>query len=289
MDKKYVRLDVFLTNNCLAPSREKAQRDILSGWVLVNGETTRDSSKKIPADALVEVKRPGGLFVSRGGEKLRRGLDAFGIDPHGMTAVDLGASTGGFTDCLLKAGAKKVYAVDVGYGQLDFSLRKDSRVVVLERTNVKNLLKEHFDDEIDFIAMDLSFISVVKAIQRVKELFENAQGIMLIKPQFEALSKEHKKGVVRDEKTHIDILKRTLENLAKAGTLFHSIAYSPLKGPAGNIEFLLHFSFAHAVETRHALSLPHTLSLPFTMIESVVREAHERFRKQRPGANELIT
>jgi len=263
MDEKRIRLDVFLANSGLSSSREKAQRDILSGWVSVNGETVRDSSKKISDGADVLVRRPGGLFVSRGGEKLRRGLDVFGIDPSGMTAVDLGASTGGFTDCLLKAGAKKVYAVDVGYGQFDFSLRKDSRVTVLERVNVKNLLKEQFDDEIDFITMDLSFISVVKIIQHIKELFENAQGIMLIKPQFEALPEEHKKGVVRKEKNHIDILKRTLENLSKAGTLFHGLSYSPLKGPAGNIEFLLHFS----LQTAQTAEI---------IIESVVREAHDK-------------
>jgi len=204
--------------------------------------------------------------VSRGGEKLRRGLDIFGIDPHGMTAVDLGASTGGFTDCLLKAGAKKVYAVDVGYGQLDFSLRQDSRVTVMERVNVKNLLKEQFEDKIDFIVMDLSFISVVKVIRHIKELFENAQGIMLIKPQFEALPEEHKKGVVRKEKNHIDILKRTFESLSEAGTLFHGLSYSPLKGPAGNIEFLLHFSFKPGAGN----------SATIETVETVVREAHDK-------------
>ncbi|MCL1911854.1 MAG: TlyA family RNA methyltransferase [Leptospirales bacterium] len=272
MNEKRIRLDVFLADSGLSSSREKAQRDILSGWVSVNGETVRDSSKKIPVNgAFVEVRRPGGLFVSRGGEKLRRGLDVFGIDPRGMTAADLGASTGGFTDCLIKAGVKKVYAIDVGYGQLDFSLRRDSRVIVLERVNVKSLLKEQFEDEIDFIAMDLSFISVAKVIQHIKELFETAQGIMLIKPQFEALPEEHKKGVVRKEKNHIDILKRTLENLSKAGTLFHGVSYSPLKGPAGNIEFLLHFSFKHR-ETLPSISLEESAAIA----ESAVKEAHDK-------------
>ena len=271
MNEKRIRLDVFLTNNALSDSREKAQKEILSGWVSVNGETVRDSSKKIPENAFVEVKRPGGLFVSRGGEKLRHGLDVFGIDPNGMIAVDLGASTGGFTDCLLKAGVKKVYAVDVGYGQLDFSLREDDRVIVLERINVKNLLKEQFEDTIDFIAMDLSFISVAKVIQHVKELFENAQGVMLIKPQFEALPEEHKKGVVRKEKNHITILRRTLENLSKAGTLFHGISYSPLKGPAGNMEFLLHFSFKPK-ETLPLISFEESAAIA----ESVVKEAHDK-------------
>ena len=148
------------------------------------------------------MERPGGLYVSRGGQKLKLAIDRFGISLAGRTAADLGASTGGFTDCMLKEGAAKVYAVDVGYGQLDYALRKDPRVTVMEKTNVRALTRAHFPDAVDFFTADLSFISIVKAFDAVRDAFSPAEGVILIKPQFEAGPGDHKKGVVRKPEAH---------------------------------------------------------------------------------------
>ncbi len=237
------RLDQFLAEEGLSDSTEEARKDILAGWVRVNGETVRSSSIKVTGTENITVSRPRGRFVSRGGEKLQKALDTFGINVKGLVCTDLGASTGGFTDCLLQAGAAKVYSVDVGYGQLDFSLRKNPAVVVMDRSNVRNLEKEQFQDRTDFISMDLSFISVTKVIDHVKNLFPGADGVMLLKPQFEALDGEHEKGVVRNLDDHIRILKRVLDTLAGTGICVLGLCFSPIKGPAGNIEFLVHFSF----------------------------------------------
>jgi len=239
-----MRLDTYLARSGLSASREKARAEILSGWVRVNGETVRDPSRSLKGDEEIAVERPGGLFVSRGGEKLRRALDEFRIDLSGKTAVDLGASTGGFTDCMLKAGAKKVYAVDVGYGQLDYSLQSDPRVVVMDRTNARNLAGGDIPEPVDFVTMDLSFISVLKVFDAVTRLFAPASGVMLIKPQFEAEKSEQKKGVVRKKENHLAILSRVIEGLMGKGMALLGLTPSPIKGPAGNIEFLCHFSLA---------------------------------------------
>lgn len=239
-DKK--RLDKFLADAGLSGSREKAQREIVSGWVKVNGETIREVSHNVFGNETVTVERPGGLFVSRGGEKLARALSVFAIDVKNCVCVDLGASTGGFTDCLLKNGAAHVYAVDVGYGQLDYALRSDSRVTVLERTNARNLSSGMFERKIDFISADLSFVSFVKVYRDMKNIFPGADGVALIKPQFEAEKSEHKKGVVTKPEIHREILERTLSALQAEGMNIHGLTYSPVKGPKGNIEFLLYFS-----------------------------------------------
>jgi len=239
-----MRLDTYLARSGLSASREKARAEILSGWVRVNGETVRDPSRSLKGDEEIAVERPGGLFVSRGGEKLRRALDEFRIDLSGKTAVDLGASTGGFTDCMLKAGAKKVYAVDVGYGQLDYSLQSDPRVVVMDRTNARNLAGGDIPEPVDFVTMDLSFISVLKVFDALMRLFAPARGVMLIKPQFEAEKSEQKKGVVRKKENHLAILSRVIEGLMAKGMVLLGLTPSPIKGPAGNIEFLCHFSLS---------------------------------------------
>ena len=176
MGKKKVRIDSHLAVNGLSRSREKAKKEILAGWVKVNGETVRDPSRLIQGDEDIAVARPGGEFVSRGGEKLSLALEVFNISLRDKTAVDLGASTGGFTDCMLKNGARKVYAVDVGYGQLDYSLRVDKRVVVMERTHVNTLKRDDFTEKIEFFAGDLSFISILKVSGTVQRLFPLCEG-----------------------------------------------------------------------------------------------------------------
>lgn len=238
---KKIRLDNHLSQSGLSSSREKARREIVSGWVKVDDETVTSPSKLITGNEQIVIHRPGGLYVSRGGQKLKHGLDAFGINMRDRVAVDLGASTGGFTDCMLKEGAAKVYAVDVGYGQFDFTLRTDPRVVVMEKTNARSLKPADFLDRPDFIAADLSFVSIVKVFDVIHELFSPAEGIILIKPQFEAGPGDHKKGVVRKIETHREILLRVLTDLSARGLRIKGLTHSPVKGPKGNIEFLLHF------------------------------------------------
>lgn len=236
-----IRLDAFLSEKGHSRSREQAKREILAGWVKVNDETVREPAKKISGDENITVERPGGLFVSRGGEKLRKAIEYFGIHVEGMTAVDLGASTGGFTDCLLKKGAAHVYAVDVGYGQLDYSLRKNPAVTVMERTHVNSLTEEMFSQRVGFVTADLSFISIMSVYPKIHQLFHPVTGIILIKPQFEARSGEQKKGIVRRESCHVEILERTINGLSMEGMAVKGLTFSPIKGPKGNIEFLLYF------------------------------------------------
>ena len=237
-----IRIDRHLAESGLSESREKAKREILAGWVKVDGETIRDPSREVTGAERITVERPGGLFVSRGGEKLSKALDYFSIDLSGRVCADLGASTGGFTDCMLTKGAVKVYAVDVGYGQLDYRLRSDSRVVVMERTNARAIAKDMFPDKISFVSSDLSFISFTKVYPAISSVFGPVEGVALIKPQFEAETSEHKKGVVVKEENHVRIVGRTLEALAGAGLVIRGLTFSPITGPKGNIEFLLHYT-----------------------------------------------
>ena len=235
-----VRLDAFLAERGLSQSREKGRREIIAGWVRVDGETVRDPSKKITGNERVTVERPGGIFVSRGGEKLKAALEFFRIDMTGRRALDLGASTGGFTDCMLKNGAIKVYAVDVGYNQIDYSLRKDSRVVVMEKTHARDIHPGMFSEKIDFFTADLSFISILKVLPAVSAVFDSVEGVILLKPQFEALPSQLKKGVVRSIEHHVEIVKRVVSGIPGTGFIPAGITYSPIKGPAGNIEFLVY-------------------------------------------------
>ena len=264
--KKGIRLDAYLAENGLSPSREKAKREIVAGWVRVDGETVRVPSRLIRGSEAVSVERPGSVYASRGGEKLAGALDAFGIDVSGRTVADLGASTGGFTDCLLRRGAALVYAVDVGYGQLDYGLRADERVVVMDRTNVRNLTRDRFERAVDLVTADLSFISLSKTADAIAGAFAPAEGVLLIKPQFEAGRGEHKKGVVRDASKHIEILTRVIPDLAAHGIGYRGLCHSPIKGPAGNIEFFLHAAIGHCS--------PILMDELFRIIERVVQEAH---------------
>ena len=233
LDQKLVELGHF-------ESREKARATIMSGLVYVNGQKADKPGMPVKADAKIEVRGAACPYVSRGGFKLEKALRVFPVSAEGKTCIDCGASTGGFTDVLLKNGAKKVYAVDVGYGQLAWSLRSDARVVTMERTNARSLRPEMFADVMDMAVMDLSFISVRLVLPAVRELLaEGGQVLCLIKPQFEAGREDvGKKGVVRDASVHERVLREFLEAAPELGYTVMGLDYSPVRGPEGNIEYL---------------------------------------------------
>lgn len=231
------RLDVLLHEYGLAPTREKARAMIMAGEVLVNGQMADKPGVKIDLTAEISVKsRP--RFVSRGGEKLAGALADFKLDVAGRICADVGASTGGFTDCLLQNGAAKVYAIDVGYGQFDYTLRQDARVIVIERTNARYL--EKLDEPVNLVVIDASFISLRLLLPTIKGwLTPEADIIALIKPQFEAGKEDvGKGGVVRDSKVHRRVLRDVLTFAHEQGFALYGLTVSPLKGPAGNVEFL---------------------------------------------------
>lgn len=241
---KKLRLDSFLYENDFYPSREQARKSIMAGDVLIDDFPALKPGKQVPEDLdinKIKIKEPLYPYVSRGGLKLEKGLKVFDFPVEDRIFLDVGASTGGFTDCLLQNGAKKVYSIDVGYGQLDYKLRNDDRVEVLERTNFRYLENDQIPDEIDGTVMDVSFISIIKLLDKLKEFSkENALGIWLIKPQFEAgKEKVGKKGVVRDKKVHKEVLERLTEEIQKHGFEILGLDISPIKGPNGNIEFLV--------------------------------------------------
>ena len=232
------RLDLLVVERGFAPDRKQAQVAIMAGDVLVNGETVVRQAASVAKDACIELVRPR-RYVGRGGEKLEHALRVFGIDPSGVVALDVGASTGGFTDCLLQHGAARVYAVDVGYGQLDYKLRQDSRVEVLERTNVREL--ESLPERPEMATVDVSFIGLEKVIPRVVELLRpRARVIALVKPQFQALRTEVEEGgVVTDPAVHATVLGRVIAWGVREGVRFGGLTLSPLQGPAGNREFFV--------------------------------------------------
>ena len=235
------RLDVLLTERGLQESRQRAQAVIMSGEVFVNGQRVDKPGTAVAEDAQIEVRGGTLAYVSRGGLKLEKALKTFsGIRLKGVHAIDAGASTGGFTDCMLQNGATKVYAVDVGYGQLDWKLRSDERVVCMERTNARYLDRDQIPDELDFASIDVSFISlklILPAVHRV--LKEGGHVACLIKPQFEAgREKVGKKGVVRDPDVHLEVLENFLTHAKDSGFAVLDITFSPIRGPEGNIEYL---------------------------------------------------
>ena len=239
MSKK-IRLDVFLVEKGLQESRQKAQTTIMSGLVYVNNQKADKPGTPVSEDAEVEVRGNALRYVSRGGLKLEKAMASWPIDLRGAVCMDIGASTGGFTDCMLQNGAAKVYAVDVGYGQLAWSLRSDSRVVCLERTNARYLSRQEVPEEPDFSSVDVSFISlklILPAIAGV--LREGGRVVCLIKPQFEAgREKVGKKGVVRDPAVHLEVLEQFLIHAKDSGFTVLDLTYSPIRGPEGNIEYL---------------------------------------------------
>ena len=234
------RLDVLLVKRGLAESREKAKAVIMSGIVYVDGQKEDKAGTAFEDGVSVEVRGSALRYVSRGGLKLEKAVDRFGISLEGKVCMDVGASTGGFTDCMLQNGAVKVYAVDVGHGQLDWKLRNDERVVCMEKTNIRYVTGEHVPDRIQFASIDVSFISLTKVLGPVKALLtDDGQVVCLIKPQFEAgREKVGKKGVVRDPVVHLEVLERFLSYAVQADFTVRDVTFSPIKGPEGNIEYL---------------------------------------------------
>ena len=234
------RLDLLMTERGLCDSRSRAQALIMSGAVFVDGQKCDKAGTPVADDAAVEVRGETCPFVSRGGLKLEKALREFGVDPTGYVCSDSGASTGGFTDCLLQKGAKKVFAIDVGYGQLAWSLRTDPRVVCMERTNIRYVTPEDLGEPLDLSVVDVSFISLRLVLPAVQKLLKpTGQVLCLIKPQFEAgKDKVGKKGVVREPEIHLEVLENYVENAHAAGFKVLDVTFSPIKGPEGNIEFL---------------------------------------------------
>lgn len=234
------RLDVLLTEQGLQESRQKAQATIMSGLVFVNGQRVDKPGTAIPNDAKIEIRGNTLKYVSRGGLKLEKAMAEFPIELNGCICGDIGASTGGFTDCMLQNGASKVYSVDVGYGQLAWKLREDPRVVCMERTNARYLTHEQIPDELDFASIDVSFISLKLIFPALYGLLRQGGEIAcLIKPQFEAgREKVGKKGVVRDPKVHLEVLENFLSHAKDNHFTVLGITYSPIRGPEGNIEYL---------------------------------------------------
>lgn len=247
-----VRLDVFLHERGYYPSREKARAAIMAGEVYVEGRRIDKAGTGVDANTCaVEIVSEQAKYVGRGGQKLEKALEVFDFNVTGKTFLDIGASTGGFTDCLLQNGAKKVYAIDVGYGQLDYTLRTDERVVVVEKTNFRYLTYDEIGEKADGFVMDVSFISVLKLTENLKQFLKpGAGGIFLIKPQFEATRAQiEKKGIIKDKNTHISVLHTVVTALNDSGWHVKDITFSPIAGAKGNIEFLLYAtleSFSHS-------------------------------------------
>ena len=237
------RLDVLLVNGGFAPSREKAKVIIMSGKVFVNGQREDKAGSTFdPEKIAIEVKGSTLKYVSRGGLKLEKALQNFPLTVEGKICMDIGASTGGFTDCMLQNGAKKVYSVDVGHGQLDWKLRNDERVVCMEKTNFRYMQPQDIEDVLDFASVDVSFISLTKILLPARRLLsDNGEMVCLIKPQFEAgRDKVGKKGVVRDKKVHEEVIRKILVFAGISGFSVLDLSFSPIKGPEGNIEYLIY-------------------------------------------------
>lgn len=261
---KKVRLDQLVFDLGLTESRERAKTTIMSGCVFVNGQRADKPGMQVAPDALVELKGAALPYVSRGGFKLEKALKVFPVDVSGRHCIDCGASTGGFTDVLLKNGAEKVYAVDVGYGQLAWSLRQDERVVNMERTNIRYISPEQIPEALDIAVMDLAFISIKLALPAVcSVLKDGAELICLIKPQFEAGREEvGKKGVVRDKAVHLEVIESILAFAPTIGLSVMGLDFSPIKGPEGNREYLCYMKKG-------------SFESPLIDAQSVVEASHE--------------
>lgn len=262
------RLDVLLVKQGLAPSREKAKAILMAGQVFVDNQKedkpgTMFDSKKVQ----IEVRGNTLKYVSRGGLKLEKAMKEFPITLLGKTCMDIGASTGGFTDCMLQNGAGKVYAIDVGHGQLDWRLRNDERVICMEKTNFRYVTREQVPEEVDFASVDVSFISLTKILPAAKPLLkEGGQMVCLIKPQFEAgREKVGKKGVVTDKQVHKEVIEKVMDFASHMDFAILGLSYSPIKGPEGNIEYLLHLENTQSKQTEPDGKLA----------EAVVEAAHD--------------
>lgn len=273
MDKK--RLDVILVEKGYFESRERAKASIMAGVVYVNGNREDKPGARFLENAALEIKKDINPYVSRGGIKLEKALKHFNIDLEGKTAIDVGASTGGFTDCMLKNGAIKVIAIDVGYGQFAWELRTDPRVVCLERTNIRYVKPSDIGISAEFAAVDVSFISLKKVLPAIKKLLkDDGEIICLVKPQFEAgREKVGKHGVVRDPDTHKEVLDNIIEFARENGFHVKGLTYSPVKGPEGNIEYLLYISNVDDIGLITAKTSSLITGIPVE-ISKVVDEAH---------------
>lgn len=272
MAVKKERLDVLIFEQGFVSSREKAKTLIMTGNVFVNGQREDKAGTKISVEALITVKDAGMPYVSRGGFKLEKALNQFELDLNNKLCMDVGASTGGFTDCMLQNGARKVYAIDVGRGQLDWKLRQDERVVSMEKTNIRYVTTTEVSEPIEFVSVDVSFISLTKILAPVYQLMkETSEIVCLIKPQFEA-GREHvgKKGVVRDFDIHIEVIERVMAYARGLNFIPLHLSFSPIKGPEGNVEYLMHMGKYDESQTNERQQNP----LDFApIIKAVVDEA----------------
>ena len=268
------RLDVLLVNRNLAESREKAKAVIMSGNVFVDGQREDKAGTAFPDNVTIEVKGNPLKYVSRGGLKLEKAIEAYGISLTGKVCMDVGSSTGGFTDCMLQNGAVKVYAIDVGTNQLAWKLRQDERVLSMEKTNIRYLTPDMIPDKIEFSSIDVSFISLMKVLQPVRDLLtQQGRVVSLIKPQFEAgREKVGKKGVVRDPEIHIEVINMICDYAASIGFDCLDLNYSPIKGPEGNIEYLLYLQ--KLSEQGEAVNLLQGSTIANEQVEKIVAEAH---------------
>lgn len=265
------RLDVLLVKRNLAGSREKAKAIIMSGIVYVDGQKEDKAGTTFPEDVQIEVRGHTLPYVSRGGLKLEKALKCFDVSVKGKVCTDVGSSTGGFTDCMLQNGAVRVYAIDVGRGQLDWKLRQDERVVCMEKTNIRYVKPEDLGEPIDFSSIDVSFISLSKVLGPIRDyLTDNGQITALIKPQFEAgREKVGKKGVVRDKSTHIEVIDNVIAYALSIGFRVLDLTFSPIKGPEGNIEYLVHLEKCQPQEAAVEEKID---------VKTVVSEAFEALR-----------
>ena len=271
------RLDVLLVKKGLAPSREKAKAVIMAGSVYVDGQKEDKAGSGFDEEsAQIEVRGHALPYVSRGGLKLEKALKVFPITLTGKICMDIGASTGGFTDCMLQNGAAKVYSVDVGYGQLDWKLRQDDRVVCMEKTNFRYMTPEDIPDVLDFASVDVSFISLDKILTPAYALLkEQGEMVALIKPQFEAgREKVGKKGVVRDPKVHEEVISRIVRHADEVSFEVLDLSYSPIRGPEGNIEYLIHLR-----KNPERTVYPDIPAVFEKKIKEIVEEAHQELEK----------
>lgn len=272
MSKKE-RLDVLLVEKQLFESREKAKRAIMAGVIFVDNHRVDKPGTTIDKEATIEVKGKTLQYVSRGGLKLEKAMKAFPIDLNDKVCMDIGASTGGFTDCMLQNGARKVYSVDVGYGQLDWKLRNLENVVNMERTNIRYVKPEDLGEALDFVSIDVSFISLKLVLPVAASLMkENAKIVFLIKPQFEAgRDKVKKNGVVRDAKVHEQVIETVLEYAYDAGFQIENVSFSPITGPKGNIEFL---GYGFKRNIQEGLDF-----YDLSVLRTLVEDAHKSLKK----------
>lgn len=271
------RLDVLLVKKGLAPSREKAKAVIMAGSVYVDGQKEDKAGSVFDEEsAQIEVRGHALPYVSRGGLKLEKALKVFPITLTDKICMDIGASTGGFTDCMLQNGAAKVYSVDVGYGQLDWKLRQDDRVVCMEKTNFRYMTPEDIPDVLDFASVDVSFISLDKILTPAYALLkEQGEMVALIKPQFEAgREKVGKKGVVRDPKVHEEVISRIVRHADEVSFEVLDLSYSPIRGPEGNIEYLIHLK-----KNPERTVYPDIPAVFKNKIKEIVEEAHQELEK----------